>query len=92
VESSCECGNEHLAFIKCWEILYYLHNCRPLKKGSAPWSQLVQNTIKEHGYFAKNSNSGSTIDFTSLCITSPFNILKTICYKTLVQNMIIAVA
>jgi hypothetical protein len=30
VESSCECGNEPLDSIKCWEIIKWLHNWWPL--------------------------------------------------------------
>jgi hypothetical protein len=26
VESSCECGNEPLGSIKCWETIEWLHN------------------------------------------------------------------
>jgi hypothetical protein len=38
VEGSCEHGNEPLGSIKCLEILEYLSDWRPLRKGSAPWS------------------------------------------------------
>jgi hypothetical protein len=32
VEGSCEHGDEHSDFIKCWEILEQVHNWRLLKK------------------------------------------------------------
>jgi hypothetical protein len=35
-EGSCEHGNEPSGFIKCWEVLEWLHNWQLLKKGSAP--------------------------------------------------------
>jgi hypothetical protein len=41
VKSSCEHGNEPLGFIKCWKVLEWLHNWRPLEKVSAPWSQFI---------------------------------------------------
>jgi hypothetical protein len=31
VESSCECDNEPLASIKCWETIEWPHNCWPLE-------------------------------------------------------------
>jgi hypothetical protein len=32
----CEHGDEPSGSIKCWVVLEWLHNCRLLKKGSAP--------------------------------------------------------
>jgi hypothetical protein len=43
VEGFCEQDNEPPGSIKCWEFLDYLHNWRILKKGSAPWSQLLSD-------------------------------------------------
>jgi hypothetical protein len=34
-------SNEPSGSIKCCEIIEWLHNCRLLKEGSAPWSYLV---------------------------------------------------
>jgi hypothetical protein len=31
VERSCECGNEPLGSIKCWECIGWMHNWWPLK-------------------------------------------------------------
>jgi hypothetical protein len=42
VEGPCEHGNEPSGSIKCWEILEWLCNWQLLKKGSAPWSQLIE--------------------------------------------------
>jgi predicted deacylase len=36
VEGSSEHGNEPPGFIKCWEVLEWLHNRQLLRKGSAP--------------------------------------------------------
>jgi hypothetical protein len=36
VEGSCEHGDEPSGFIKCWDVLEWLHNWRLLRKGSAP--------------------------------------------------------
>jgi hypothetical protein len=36
VEGSCEHGDETSGFIKCWEVLEWLHNWQLLKTGSAP--------------------------------------------------------
>jgi hypothetical protein len=36
VNGSCEHGNEPSSSIKYWEVLELLHNCRLLKKDSAP--------------------------------------------------------
>jgi hypothetical protein len=41
VQGPCEHGNEPSGFIKCWKILEWLCNSGLLKKGLAPWSQLV---------------------------------------------------
>jgi hypothetical protein len=38
VEGSYENGNKLSGFVKCWEILEWLQNWRPLEKSSAPWS------------------------------------------------------
>jgi hypothetical protein len=38
VEGSCECGNELLGSIKCWEVFKWVHNWRFCKKGSTPCS------------------------------------------------------
>jgi hypothetical protein len=35
VEGSCEDGNESAGSIKCWDVLEWLHNWQPFKKGSA---------------------------------------------------------
>jgi hypothetical protein len=32
----CEHGDEPSGFLKCWEVLEYLHNWQLLEKGSAP--------------------------------------------------------
>jgi hypothetical protein len=36
VESACKYGNGHSGYIKCWEVLEWLHKCWPFEKGSAP--------------------------------------------------------
>jgi hypothetical protein len=36
MEGYGEYGNDPSGFIKCWEVLEWMHNCRLLKKGSAP--------------------------------------------------------
>jgi hypothetical protein len=36
VEHLCEHGDEPSGFIKCWEVLEWLHNWQLLKKGAAP--------------------------------------------------------
>jgi hypothetical protein len=41
VEGSYEHGNEPVCYIKCWEVLEQLRNCRLLRKGSAPWSYFI---------------------------------------------------
>jgi hypothetical protein len=41
VEGSCEYSNEPSDSIKRWQIPEYLQNWLLVKKGSAPWSELV---------------------------------------------------
>jgi hypothetical protein len=41
VEDSCEHGNEPSGCTEFWEILEWLSDWWLLKKGSAPWSELV---------------------------------------------------
>jgi hypothetical protein len=41
VEGSCQHGNELSGSVKCWEVLEQLSDWWLLKKGSAPWSELV---------------------------------------------------
>jgi hypothetical protein len=36
VEGFCEDGNKFCVFIKCWEVIEWLHNLQILRKGSAP--------------------------------------------------------
>jgi hypothetical protein len=38
VNASCEHGNKPSGSIECWEVLEYLDNWQPLKKGPAQWS------------------------------------------------------
>jgi hypothetical protein len=38
VQGSCECGNEPLGSIKCWETIEWQHNFWPLEWFSAPQS------------------------------------------------------
>jgi hypothetical protein len=47
VEGSCEHGNEPSGSIKYREILEWLRNWRLLKKGLAPWSQLVSLFVEQ---------------------------------------------
>jgi hypothetical protein len=35
-QGSCEHDNEPSGFIKCWEVLEWLHNWQLLKEGSVP--------------------------------------------------------
>jgi hypothetical protein len=36
VDGSSDHGNELSSFVKCWEVLEWLHNWSLLEKGSAP--------------------------------------------------------
>jgi hypothetical protein len=36
LEDSCKHGDEPSGFLKCWEVLEWLHNWQLLRKGSAP--------------------------------------------------------
>jgi hypothetical protein len=48
VEDSSEHGNEPSGSVKFWEILEFMSDCRLLRNGSAPWSQLIKEIITLH--------------------------------------------
>jgi hypothetical protein len=66
VEGSYEHGNEPLRCIKCSEVLEWLHNRRPLKKGSAPWGQLVTRVCKTQTSTPNGLKTDKSIHLVSL--------------------------
>jgi hypothetical protein len=45
VAGTCKCGNEPSGSIKCEEFLDYLRTGELLEKDSAPWSDLVIQSV-----------------------------------------------
>jgi hypothetical protein len=51
VAGTCKCGNEPSGSIKCEEFLDYLRSSELLEKDSAPWSDLVIQSVTKKGCY-----------------------------------------